>query len=598
MSSLNFDEIIANLSPEEKQGYELVCECNQESVLKSLTTVEAVHNFLIECLNVKNTYPGGLKAYLNSYYSLIDNTLKGVNPLKGYRPDVPTGKNIDFGTEEFKTIEAIGLEELQYTGFVMVAGGLGERLGYPRIKISLPSETVTNTCFGELLIKNIKHITEKFNKDIPLALMTSDQTYEPTLKLLDEQNYFGLKKENVTVMKQDNVPAIADKEGHVAVDANGHIITKPHGHGDVHLLMNKWNLPQKWIDMGLKWVIFCQDTNGPGFHCFPTLVGVSKQLDLDYNSMTVLRKPGEKVGAISRLVNEETGVSFTCNIEYNQLNSVLKDSGLGGDIANDNGYSNYPGNINLLCIRLSTYKDILKTSNGVVPEFINPKFSKENPTLFTSPTRLECMMQDFPRLLSGTKTNNVGFVSLPRWYCFSAVKNDIIKAKIQFDGTGYPESAYSGEEDMYKMYRRLFRSAGVEIERPPQFEEELTPCDGIPQMPITIIHPSAGVTAAELQSHFGPNVTVSKNSCVVIDAPDCYIENFKFDGYVVIKGTKDTKIVLKDGEIKNKGCYFRKIEEFEKESLPLASAIRGYVLQVDECRTINPVEPGEYVYHN
>ena len=114
MSSLNFDEMysclptffnflfysIANLSPEEKQGYELVCECNQESVLKSLTTVEgtfplpcqslplAVHNFLIECLNVKNTYPGGLKAYLNSYYSLIDNTLKGVNPLKGYRPDV------------------------------------------------------------------------------------------------------------------------------------------------------------------------------------------------------------------------------------------------------------------------------------------------------------------------------------------------------------------------------------------------------------------------------------------------------------------------------------------------------------------------------
>ena len=43
------------------------------------------------------------------------------------------------------------------------------------------------------------------------------------------------------------------------------------------------------------------------------------------------------------------------------------------------------------------------------------------------------------------------------------------------------------------MYRRLFRSAGVEIERPPQFEEELTPCAGIPQMPITIIHPSAGM---------------------------------------------------------------------------------------------------------
>ena len=38
--------------------------------------------------------------------------------------------------------EAKGLEELQYTGFVLIAGGLGERLGYSGIKIDLPVCTI------------------------------------------------------------------------------------------------------------------------------------------------------------------------------------------------------------------------------------------------------------------------------------------------------------------------------------------------------------------------------------------------------------------------------------------------------------------------
>ncbi|KAK8793514.1 hypothetical protein WA158_004873 [Blastocystis sp. Blastoise] len=598
MSTFNLEQVIANLTEEEKVGYKTVCDCHQEDVLKSLKSEEAVHTFITECQNVSKTYPGGLKAYVDKYYTLIDNTMKGVNPLKGYRPELPVGKNLEFGTPEFIEMEKIGLEELQYTCFVIVAGGLGERLGYPSIKISLPSETTTNTNFINLLIENIKHITEKYGKNIPLAIMTSNQTYEPTVELLESHNYYGMKKENVSIMKQDNVPAIKDKEGHVAVTDDGHIVTKPHGHGDVHLLLNQWNLPQKWVDNGMKWVVFCQDTNGPGFHCFPSLVGVSQALDLDYNSMTVLRKPGEKVGAISHLVNPETGDNFTCNIEYNQLNSVLKDSGMGGDIAGPNGYSNYPGNINLLCIRLSTYVDILKASQGIVPEFINPKFDKVNPSLFTSPTRLECMMQDFPRLLAGSNHNNVGFVSLPRWYCFSAVKNDITKAEIQAAGTGYPESAYSGEEDMYRMYRHIIRSAGVKIDMDESRDQELVGFDGLPQMPITVIHPSCGVTAAQLQSHFGKNVEISKKSCVVFDAPDVYVENFKFDGYVVIKGVKGAKITLKDGEIKNAGAIFRTIKEEEKSSLPLGVVIRNYVLESKECREIICNEPGDYVFSN
>ena len=40
---------------------------------------------------------------------------------------------------------AKGLKELGSVGFVLVAGGLGERLGYNGIKIGLPTEMSTGT---------------------------------------------------------------------------------------------------------------------------------------------------------------------------------------------------------------------------------------------------------------------------------------------------------------------------------------------------------------------------------------------------------------------------------------------------------------------
>jgi UDP-sugar pyrophosphorylase len=39
-------------------------------------------------------------------------------------------------------MELLGLKELSKVGFVLIAGGLGERLGFSGIKISLPVVTV------------------------------------------------------------------------------------------------------------------------------------------------------------------------------------------------------------------------------------------------------------------------------------------------------------------------------------------------------------------------------------------------------------------------------------------------------------------------
>lgn len=82
------------------------------------------------------------------------------------------------------------------TCFVLVAGGLGERLGYKGIKIGLPVELATRMTFLEYYSNFIKAYQAKFcpGKLLPFAIMTSDDTHEKTLELLEDNSYFGLSR--------------------------------------------------------------------------------------------------------------------------------------------------------------------------------------------------------------------------------------------------------------------------------------------------------------------------------------------------------------------------------------------------------------------
>ena len=101
--------------------------------------------------------------------------------------------------------------------------------------------------------------------------------------------------------------------------------------------------------------------------------------------------------------------------------ALLSASGDGGDAADASGYSPYPGNVNTLIMALGPYQQALEATGGSMPEFVNPKYADAAKTSFKKPTRLECMMQDFPKLLPPRV--NVGFSSFERWFSFSPVKH-------------------------------------------------------------------------------------------------------------------------------------------------------------------------------
>ena len=112
------------------------------------------------------------------------------------------------------------------------------------------------------------------------------------------------------------------------------------------------------------------------------------------NSVCVPRKPGEEMGAICRLVNEnDASDELVINVEYNQLDSLLRQKwNKDGDVPNHEGYSQFPGNTNTLVFKIPEYVENLTRTGGVIPEFVNPKYADEARTTFKAPTRLECMM--------------------------------------------------------------------------------------------------------------------------------------------------------------------------------------------------------------
>ena len=86
---------------------------------------------------IDQSYPdGGLIGYLSNAINLLEKSRRGENPLEGWIPSVPKGEAFTVGTDAFLNTEQLGLKEVGKCGFVLVAGGLGERLGYGDIKVS------------------------------------------------------------------------------------------------------------------------------------------------------------------------------------------------------------------------------------------------------------------------------------------------------------------------------------------------------------------------------------------------------------------------------------------------------------------------------
>ena len=186
----------------------------------------------------------------------------------------------------------------------------GERLGYSGIKLSLETNLCTEASYLNLYIQYIGAMQKLARKKtgcddirLPLVIMTSGDTDKPTRQLLKDNDNFGMDEDMISIVMQDKVPALKDANAALALDDNSRwsIQTKPHGHGDVHHLLYREGIVDKWIDEGRSHVVFLQDTNGLVINSILPVLGVSVSKGFHMNSICIPRLAGEAAGAIARL---------------------------------------------------------------------------------------------------------------------------------------------------------------------------------------------------------------------------------------------------------------------------------------------------------
>ncbi|TMW65711.1 hypothetical protein Poli38472_008353 [Pythium oligandrum] len=623
----------------------------QDAVLHRLQENEALWTQL---LRFESWYPGGIDGYLSTATELLTQLQQAVQPAElkskeetakesspdpfaSWVPSIPHDPHglLTLETPLYHELEAIGLEHAAHSAFVVVAGGLGERLGYHDIKLSLPVETLTRTSYLEADIQHILALESEVSRRkgvprdkvrIPLAIMTSDATHVATEKFLEHHGWFGMRPGQVTLIKQDTVPCIDAVEVEhdgvkksalrlVVNDATGELVMKPHGHGDVHTLLRGSGIAERWLKQdNIRYVHFIQDTNLPILNSTLPLLGAAVQNKWTWTFTAVPRKAKDASGAIVKFSDPlDPNHSSLFNVEYNELDDFLRTKAGGafpdGD-ANDpaTGYSPFPGNINHFVAELSTYLAVLDHSHGKTPEIFNPKFADAQRRTFKSPARLECMMQDFPKLITTfnqatatASSSSVGLVTFPATFVYSPCKNDIVSAAAKADQDIPPQCASSAEHDLYALNKTKLAHVGVHFdsESTSGVTGAQTKWRGVPVScatgPLIAFTPSFGVSVDSLKHRFPQpaSVAISNRSALIIQAENVTIYALKLDGALRIVACAGATVEIKGLSVTNQGVAYEELPT-EGEISPV-DAMRGYVLTKREVKELCFDQPGYYV---
>lgn len=620
----------------------------QQELLQELPADGSGSALLAQLLQFDAWFPGGLDNYLTTACRLSnlpvpedgdDSSAKSQEPESAWEhwtPSVPReqdGAACTLPSLEaplFQELESVGLAHAHACAFVVVAGGLGERLGYQDIKLKLPIETITHTSYLEAYIRHILTLQALATKTsgaavrLPLAIMTSEATHDRTLAFLEQHAYFGMDRDQLTLLRQDKVPCLMLMDNSAQPlqlvleparsNAQRSLMMKPHGHGDVHTLLLQSGLAAKWRAAGARYVHFFQDTNLLILNSFLPALGATIRFDWQFTFTTVFRKAKDASGGVVQFTNpREPDDRALFNVEYHELDEFLRhrtaDAFPDGDV-NDpkTGYSSFPGNINHFIVAVDTYLQVLVSSGGAVPEVFNPKYADASKTKWKSPARLECMMQDFPKLLVQTlhqdgkeaavKTGGrspIGLVQFPPPLVYSPCKNDAVSASDKARNGIPPQCASSAEHDLFGNNCAKLQALGVAIDVSGQKPASWLDIPATWSGPQVCFDSTFAPCQSILASHFPSpaQIHLTNRSTLVVTGSSVTIHALRLDGALRIQACEGAVVEIRSLGVVNVGYEYEPVDPEHCDDPVLA--MRGYRLQKKAVKELTFDAPGHYV---
>lgn len=179
---------------------------------------------------------------------------------RGVITPIPAMKLAEIAEKEAEyTAKGMDMIRAGKVGAVLLAGGMGTRLGSDNPKGMYNIGLTKEVYIFERLIRNLQDVVEKTGSYIHLFVMTSEKNHEKTVSFLKEKNFFGYNEDYVTFFMQDMAPA-SDYTGKVYMEEKGLMSASPNGNGGWFSSMKRAGVLDIVHKEGIEWLnIFAVD---------------------------------------------------------------------------------------------------------------------------------------------------------------------------------------------------------------------------------------------------------------------------------------------------------------------------------------------------
>lgn len=202
--------------------------------------------------------------------------------------------------ERTKTLYDLGksmLEEKR-VGLILLAGGHGSRLGFPRPKGCIPLPKLQNRTLLSILLNKCVSLQKTISYQLPIAIMTSSDNYFFIHNYLKQQDFFSLSREQITIFPQKSFPLL-DRERNWFIQSPGLLAQGPGGNGAA--FGEGMSILQKWKIEGIEWVQVIPIDNPLSIPFDPYLLGCHLVNQSDLALLTIQKNPDiTEVGLIGQ----------------------------------------------------------------------------------------------------------------------------------------------------------------------------------------------------------------------------------------------------------------------------------------------------------